>query len=468
MKFIRDNEIEMLDLKVIDMPGRWRHMTYSTRHLKETVFTDGTGISMSPYPGYRAINQGDMLVRPDPSTAFVDPFYDAKTLSVICDIFTPDGEPYIRDPRRIARRAEETIAALGIDGRSLWLPEMEFYIFTEARYGSKLNKAFYELDSAWASWNCDADENPNLGVKLPPIGNGQADAPRDRLFNIRSDMVRRIENAGFPVKYHHHELGGPGQCEIEPYFNGMLRAADSVAVMKYMIANTAREYGCATTFMPKPLEGVPGNGMHFHQYIEKDGKSLFYDADGYACLNTMGLQYLGGLLKKTSSLMAITNPGTNSYRRFGVGMAAPMSLFFAASNRSSALRIPGYAQNETEQRVEYRLPDGLCNPYLAMAAQLMAGLDGIRNKIDPTAEGFGPFDINNYAQSDEERAKLHTAPTSLEQALAALEADSDYLTFNDVFPAEVLETWIRLKRETELAPLGFRPHPYEFELYFDL
>ncbi len=467
LKYIWDENVEMLDLKVIDLNGRWHHMTYSTRHLRESIFTEGTGISLSPYPGYREIQAGDMVVIPDPATVFLDPFFKLKTVSVICDILMPDGAPYVRDPRRIAKAAEAFISACGVDGESHWLPELEFYIFDQAKYGSSIRKAFYDIDCEWAFWNADADQNPNLGIKLPATGCGQADAPRDRLADLRSEMVRRIENAGYPVKYHHHELGGPGQCEIEPHFDTLLRTADGIATMKYIIFNTAREFNKAVTFMPKPLFDVPGSGMHFHQSLKKGEKSLFFDKKGYAKLSKLALNYLGGLFNHTPALMAITNPGTNSYRRFGVGMAAPMSLFFGESNRSSAIRIPGYAETETDQRVEYRLPDALCNPYLAMAAQLMAGLDGVRNKIDPTKEGYGPFDFNNYTLAPEEKAKIKTAPTSLEGTLAALEADHAFLTAGGVFPEELITAWIGLKRN-ELGLVKSRPHPVEFEMYFDL
>lgn len=468
LKYVRDNQVKMLDLKVIDMAGRWHHMTYSAKSVKEYIFTDGTGISLSPYPGYRAIESGDMLVVPDVTTSFIDPFYDDKTISMICDIRTTNGEEYVRDPRRIARRAEECIKKSGLDASSMWLPEYEFYIFDDVKYGCEINKSFYKIESSWASWNCDTDQDPNHGIKLKPLGNGQIDAPRDRLANLRSEMVLRLEDAGYPIKYHHHELGGPGQQEIEPHFQPMMKAADGVMVAKYIIMNTAREYGFAATFMPKPMEGAPGSGMHFHQYLQKNDKSLFYDKKGYACLSSDALSYIGGLFKHTPALMAITNPSTNSYRRFGVGMAAPMSLFFSDSNRSSALRIPGYSKNEKEQRVEYRLPDGSCNPYLAMAAQLMAGLDGIRSKIDPTAEGYGPFDFNNYTLSPEERAKIPTTPTSLIGTLEHLDKDRAFLTHDEVFPDEVIDTWIKLKMDNEIGPLQMRPHPFEYELYFDL
>ncbi len=468
LKYIRDNKVEFVDLKVIDLPGRWRHMTFTAAHLDEKIFEKGYGLSLSPYPGFRVINNSDMTARPDPCTAFVNPFFERKTLTAISDTYYTDGTPYERNPRAIVRRAEERIKAVtGLDARSLWLPEMEFYILKAARYGSAVNKGYFELFSDTASWNDLDPDFPEHKVKMPDTGVGQIDAPRDVHANLRSLMVSRIEDAGYSVKYHHHELGGAGQCEIETYFDTMLRAADSVMVMKYMIHSTAREQGLCATFMPKPMNGAPGSGLHFHQYLEKDGKSLFYGGpDQYACLNDMARQYLGGLLKHSPALMGLCCPTLNSYRRFGVGLAAPMNLFFGDSNRSSALRIPGYSKNETEHRVEYRLPDATCNPYLAMAAQLMAGLHGIESAVNPTAEGFGPFDFNNYTLSAEERAKIKSGPTSLESALAALREDNAFLTAGDVFPADLVPTWIDLKMQ-EMDEQRRRPHPYEFELYFD-
>lgn len=468
LKYIRDEKVEFVDLKVIDLPGRWRHMTFAAKHLDEKIFEKGYGLSLSPYPGFRVINNSDMTARPDPTTAFIDPFHDRKTLAAISDTFYTDGTPYERNPRAIVRRAEARIKKVtGQDARSLWLPEMEFYILRAARYGSAVNKGYFELFSDTGSWNDMDPDFPEHQTKMPDTGVGQIDAPRDIHANLRSLMVRRIEDAGYAVKYHHHELGGAGQCEIEPYFDTILRAADSVMIMKYMIQNTAREQGVCATFMPKPMNGAPGSGMHFHQYFEKDGKSLFYGGpDQYACLNDMARRYLGGLLKHTPALMALCCPTLNSYRRFGVGLAAPMNLFFGDSNRSSALRIPGYSKNETEHRVEYRLPDAMCNPYVAVAAQLMAGLHGIETKIDPTAEGFGPFDFNNYTLSSEERSKIKSGPTSLKQALIELDADNDFLTADDVFPKEIVPTWIDLKM-LEMDEQSRRPHPYDFELYFD-
>lgn len=468
LRFVKQENVQQVDLKVVDLFGRWHRMTYSGRNIRESVFTKGTGISLSPYPGYRAIQQGDMTVIPDPTTAFIDPFFEEKTLTVICDIYLNDGTRYERDPRAIAQRAEKSIASVGLKGRSMWLPEIEFYIFDEARYGTLPNKSFFMVDSEQAYWNADRDEQPSLGFKFGPSGGGQADAPRDRTYNLRSLMVSRIEDAGYPVKYHHHELGSPGQLEIEPFFAPLVMSADEIMVMKYIIKNTAVEYNKTVTFMPKPLHTEPGNGLHFHQYIEKNGKSLFYDPKGYACLNQAALYYIGGLLTHTPALMALTNPGTNSFRRFGVGMAAPMNLFFSESNRSAAVRIPGYAKNAEENRVEYRLPDALCNPYLAMAAQLMAGLDGIRKKIDPTKAGFGPFDVNNYILSDKEKAKMKSTPSSLEEALEALKADCAFLTHDGVFPQEVIDVWIDMKLKNECHLLHTRPHPLEYELYYDL
>lgn len=467
LKFIKDEKVEFLDFKIVDMPGRWHHLTFSTAALDASYLTRGAGISLSPYPGFRQIQEGDMLALPDPSTAFLNPFAARKTLSVICDILHNDGRRYERNPRDIVRRAEAFIAKAGIEGVSKWLPEFEFYILDGARFGGRVNTAYYELESKFGSWDHDKTFEPFVGTRLPDTGLGQCDAPRDRHANLRAEMVRRIEDAGYPIKYHHHELGGAGQCEIEPYFDTILRAGDLVMIAKHIIHNTALEQSKTVTFMPKPMYGAPGSGLHFHQYIQKNGKSLFYGGDkAYGALNKTALYYIGGLLKHTPALMALCCPSMNSYRRFGVGLAAPMNLFFSESNRSSAVRIPGYAKTPTASRVEYRLPDATCNPYLAIAAQLMAGLDGVRNKIDPTKEGFGPFDVNNYTLSDAERAKIKSGPTSLDAAIAALRRDSAFLTAGKVFTQEILDTWVSLKM-IEMDEQRKRPHPYEFELYYD-
>lgn len=467
-QFVKESGVEQIDFKASDLFGRWHHIAFSTRNIDPSILTKGSGLSLSPYVGFRKVHQGDMIARPDVTTAFLDPFYEQKTLSVICDLFYPEGQPYERNPRNIARRAEEQIAAQGIDGESSWLPEMEFYILEGARFGSAVNTAYYDISSQTGSWHHGKEGEKLLYNRLTNTGLGQCDRPRDRHGDLRAEMVKRIEEAGYAVKYNHHELGGAGQCEIEPYFGGLLYSADSVMVMKYVIQAVARARGYTTTFMPKPLIDAPGNGMHFHQYLVKEGKSLFYDANAeYANLNEMALYYTGGLLEHTPALMALCCPGTNSYRRFGVGLAAPMNLFFSEANRSSAVRIPAYDKSPEGLRVEYRLPDGLCNPYLACAAQLMAGLDGIRNKIDPSKAGYGPFDVNNYEMSKEERAKIKSGPVSLKESLAALDEDRGFLTQGGVFPDDVIDTWIELKLG-ELDELSRRPHPYEFELYYDL
>jgi len=466
LQTIVDEAVEQVDFKVTDLLGRWHHLTFSTTGIDIRLLTEGSGLSMSPYPGYRQIQQSDMVAVPDPTTAFLDPFYDRKTLSVICDIRYPDGRPYERNPRDIARRAEAQLARAGIDGSSAWLPEMEFYIFDGARYGSGLNQAYYELHSKTGSWVHDPEQASGLGYKLPDTGVGQIDAPRDRFANLRSEMVRHIENAGYPVKYNHHEVGA-GQCEIEPKIGGLLHSADSVMVMRYVIHRTAIAANQTVTFLPKPVPGIPGNGMHFHQYLEKDGRSLFYGGPKcYGSLNRMGFQYAAGLLHHTPALMALCCPTTNSYRRFGVGLAAPMNLFFSEANRTAAVRIPAYDETPEGERIEYRLPDALCNPYLAIAAQLLAGVDGIKKKMDPTKLGYGPLDVNNYELSPEERAKIKSGPTSLLEALNALKRDHAFLTAGRVFPKDLIATWIDLKMQ-ELDDIAKLPHPREFELYYD-
>jgi len=468
LDYIKKNDIQMLDFKVVDLTGRWRHMTYSTKNLNEKIFVEGTGISLSPYPGYRAIEQGDMKIMPDISTAFVDPFFDVPTLSFLTSIMMNDGTPYIRDPRQVAKRAQQYLDGFDI-GRSLWSPELEFYIFDSASYGSDLHGAFYDIDSREGIWQgCEGGISANQGYYPPRAASGQCDAPRDRFANLRTKMVQLIENVGIPVKYHHHEVGGPGHVEIEVFFEDLLKTADNIMIMKYIIRNAAIREGLTATFMPKPIYGEAGNGTHYHQYIVKNGKSVFYDKDGYASMSQTALFYVGGLFSNTSSLMGITNASTNSYRRFGLGLAAPRYLIFSEGNRSSAIRIPGYAINEQEARVEYRLPDATGNPYLTIAGMLMGGLDGINNKINPTENGFGPYDVNVYALPEDEKKKLKLPPDTFMQALSHLENEHNFLLAGEVFSEELIQAYINMKLEKEINIIAEKPHPYEYELYYDL
>lgn len=465
LQYIKAENIVFIDVKVVDLQGRWRRMTYSAAHLERRFFEEGTGISLSPYPGYRQVESGDMRVIPDLQTGFVDPFHRAPTLSFLCDIHNNDGSRYVRDPRYVVRQAERRLEAHGLNARALFSPELEFYLFDGARFGSAAGSAYYELAAPAVGWS---DED-HLGYPLTGFAKvGQVDQPLDRHTELRDEMVRRIEAAGIAVKYHHQELGTPGQAEIEVYFDTPLRTADSMMIMKYLIKNTALAHGAIATFMPKPLIGHAGNGLHFHQYLERDDRSLFFAEEGYGGMSSLALAYLSGLLDHTPALMAIGNASTNSYRRFTPGYSAPVKLFFGLGNRSSALRIPGYAVNEREARIEYRMPDATANPYLIVAAQLMAGLDGLERELEPGAMGFGPFDGNAFGLAEEELTRLKSVPTSFGHALTALVDDRDFLTRGAVFSDELIDAYVKVKRELEIADVNSRPHPREFELYFDL
>ncbi len=463
LEYIKKNEIPQIDVKVGDLQGRWRRMTYSAPHVTERLFEEGTGISLSPYPGYRTVDSGDMKVIPDVTTAFLDPFHEYPTLSFICNIHMNDGSRYKRDPRYVLQQAEKYLGSVVPNAAALFSPELEFYLFDNVAFGSDERSAYFSVEAPAVGWT-ESDE-VLYPIGLPKLG--QADQPLDRYARERERMVARIEATGIKVKYHHHELGTPGQMEIEVLFDSPLRSADAMMIMKYMIKNTAVEDGCLATFMPKPLYGHAGNGIHFHQYLVDGGKSLFYDADGYGGMSPMGLNYLAGLLHHTPALMGLGNASTNSYRRFAPNLAAPMKLFFAVGNRSTALRIPGYAINEREARVEFRMPDATANCYLIIAAQLMAGLEGITQSMDPTALGYGPFDVNAYDLPEEEYAKLKDIPVELGPALAALDGDRDFLRQGNAFPDELIDAWLKVKYD-EMIDVKMRPHPQEYMGYFDL
>jgi len=467
LRFVKDERIEMIDFKVIDLIGRWHHITISATRFNEQTFVQGIGIDASNYSGFKKVASADMKIIPDSSTGILDPFCELKTLSLICDMFEPDGTPYPRYPRQIAKKAETFLSQIQ-EGKTLFSPELEFYIFDDVRYASGINQAFYYLDSVEAFWNTGTEKYPNLGYRFPQKGGYHGIPPTDVTSTLRSEMVKLIEEAGIVVKYHHHEVGSPGQVEIEMLFDSLLRSADAVMVIKYIIKNTAYRKQKVVNLMPKPLYQEAGSGMHVHQYISNNDISLFYDPDGYASLSQLALNYIGGLLKHGPALLAFTSPSTNSYKRLVPGYEAPVSLFFAAANRTAAIRIPIYDTTEQNARIEFRPPDATCNPYLALSAMLMAGLDGIENKIDPSAEGFGPFEVNIDEMPEDERAKIKVLPASLEDALNALRDDHDFLLKGGVFTEDLIDTWIKYKLEKEVEPLRARPHPYEFELYSDI
>ncbi|HAF70805.1 MAG: L-glutamine synthetase [Acetothermia bacterium 64_32] len=463
-KSVEELGIGFIDLKAVDLVGRLRHVTIPARRLTRELLEKGVGFDASNY-GYRAVEQSDMLLVPDLATARVEDFWGEKVLSLLCDIQQVKGgkrEAFPLDPRQTARRAEEYLRGSGVADRCYLSPELEFYIFDHVDYAYDRNRACFHVESGEAPWG-----NSRGGFYLGPKDGYHAPPPADRLMGLRGAIVSYLEREGIPVRYHHHEIGGAGEVEIEIGFEELLRAADDTLFIKYAVRNIAWRHGKSATFMPKPLPGYPGNGMHLHQYLVKGGKNIFYDPNGYGGMSELGLYYIGGLLAHGPSLMAFTNPSTNSYRRLTPGFEAPVAFTFGLANRSAAIRIPSYITDPAEQRIELRTPDATCNPYLAFSAVLMAGLDGIEQGIDPRRSGFGPCEENLYRLSQKERAKIRFAPSSLSGALEALEQDHDYLLRGGVFTVDQLDAWLRAKQE-EVAEFYDKPHPYEYVLYYDL
>jgi glutamine synthetase len=470
---IKDNNIQIIDLKFNDLPGLWQHFSITPRQmtdiddLQTSIWVDGIGFDGSSIRGFQMIQESDMILIPDPSTARIDPALEIPTLSVICDIEDPlSKEPYTRDPRFVARKAEEYVKSSGIGGADsvCFGPELEFFVLDDVRFDQTENSGYYYVDSIEGEWNTGREENPNLGYK-PRFKEGYFPVPpHDSLQDIRSEMILEMEKVGITIEVHHHEVATAGQCEIDMRFDTLLRTADQVLWYKYIVKNVARRHGKVATFMPKPLFGDNGSGMHSHQSLWKDGKPLFYDKDGYAGTSQLCRWYIGGLLKHGRSLMAFCAPTTNSYKRLVPGYEAPVNLVYSARNRSAAARIPMYTEQPNSKRIEFRPPDPSANPYLAFSAMLMAGLDGIENKIDPG----DPLDRNTYELSAEEAAKIPTVPGSLEEALNALEQDQEYLLKGGVFTQDVIDVWIEYKRSAEIDPMRLRPHPWEFHLYFDV
>jgi len=463
-QFVRNNKIRMIDLKFTDLWGRWHHVTISTSEFSLELMKSGVGYDGSSV-GFKSVKSGDMVLVPDLSTGFVDPFWEIPTLSFICNTLEANTKiPFFREPREIAQRAEKFMRAMQIADESVWGPEYEFYIFSKVQFENGINVSSYRLDSVESNWNSALGGH---GHYIPLHGGYHAIPPRDQLFNLRSEMVQIIENIGIPVKYHHHEVGGPGQCEIETSLLGLIKAGDASMLIKYVAKMVALRAGQTATFLPKPLFGEAGNGMHFHQLLRKNNLNLFYDPSGPNLLSETALFYIGGLLTHAPAILGLTNASTNSYRRLVPGFEAPVNCFFSSGNRSAAIRIPKYATDPDQVRFEFRPPDATCNPYLAMAAMLMAGLDGIIKKIDPSRAGFGPFDEDIFKWPVEKRATIKNLPTSLEKALNALEDDHAFLLQGEVFDHDMLLEWIQLKREEDYQ-IRTRPHPYEVQLYFDL
>ena len=463
LQFAQENNAKVLDLRFADLPGLWQHVSYPIHMLREESFDDGYGFDGSSIRGWQAISESDMLIMPDPNLVFMDPFTDSPTLVIGCNIVDPiTKQHYERDPRWIAQKAEKYLQYTGIGDTAFFGAEAEFFIFDNIRFDQAPNYGFYFIDSEEGRWNSGRKEN-NLGYR-PRYKEGYFPVPpTDHHMNIRSEMVQLMEECGLNIECHHHEVATGGQCEIDQRFDTLVRSADNMMLYKYIVRNVAFNHGRSVTFMPKPLWNDNGSGMHTHQSIWKDGEPLFA-GDQYAGLSEMALYYIGGLLKHSAALAAFCAPTTNSYKRLVPGFEAPVNLAYSRRNRSAACRIPMYSQSPKSKRVELRYPDPAANPYLAFSAMLMAGVDGILNKIDPGE----PLDKDIYDLSPEELRAVPALPTALDGALMALDEDHEFLTRNDVFTEELISSYIEYKMSAEVDAVRQRPHPYEFSLYYDI
>ena len=464
LKYAEKNGAKFVDFKFVDLLGIWQHTTMPIHKLKEDSFSEGFGFDGSSIRGWKAINESDMGFIPDPSTAVMDPFYAQPTLSLICDIVDAvTREPYTRDPRYIARKAEQYLKQTGIGDTAFFGPEPEFFIFDDIRFAEAPNQSFFAIDSSEGRWNTGSKEyGPNLGYKPAHKGGYFPAPPIDSLTDIRNEMSLVLESVGIPVEVHHHEVASGGQCELSMRFNSLVKMADWTMWYKYVVKNVARRHGKTATFMPKPIMGDNGSGMHCHQSIWKDEKNLFA-GDKYAGFSDVGLNYIGGLLKHAPSVLAVTNPTLNSYRRLVPGFEAPVNLAYSSRNRSASVRIPVSGDSPKAKRLEFRCPDPTANPYLAFSAMLMAGLDGIQTKSNPGQ----PLDKDIYSLSPEELKDVPKAPGSLEESIANLTRDHAFLLKGDVFTKDVVDGWIEWKTENEIKQARLRPTPYEFMLYFD-
>lgn len=465
MNLIKEKNVKFVDFRFMDLPGVQQHVTVPVSHFDESTFTEGKGFDGSSIRGFQVINESDMLLIPDPASAFIDPFYEATTLVLLCNIEDPvTRQRYSRDPRNVAQKAEKYLQSTGIGDKSFWGPEAEFFVFNDIRFDQNMHSGYYFVDSVEGLWNMGREEYPNLGYKIRNKEGYFPVPPMDTMQDLRSEMVSLMEEIGVPIETHHHEVATGGQAEIDMVFDTLTSMADKVTKYKYVVKNVARRHNMVATFMPKPLFGDNGSGMHVHQSIWKGDTNVFYDTKGYAGLSDAAKWYIGGLLKHAPALCAFINPTTNSYKRLVPGFEAPVNLVYSQRNRSAACRIPLYSSSPKAKRVEFRTPDPSCNPYLAFAAMLMAGLDGIQNKIDPGA----PLDKNIYDLEPRELKKVRSVPGSLEESLHALEKDHDFLLKGDVFTPDIIEEWINYKRTREVQAVNLRPHPYEFLLYSDI
>ena len=472
MAKIKDEGIPVIDLRFVDLPGLWHHFTVSAKEFSADVFDEGIGFDGSSIRGFQQIQESDMLLFPDPASAFVDPFAAEKTLCLICNVKDPiTGESYTRDPRHIAQKAEAYLKSTGIGDTAYFGPEPEFFIFDDIRFGQTYNEGYYHIDASEGFWNAGRVENPdaagnsrNLGYK-PRYKEGYFPVPpMDSHQDLRTEMLLALEEVGVEIEVHHHEVGTAGQAEIDMRFDSLVSMGDKLMKYKYCVKNVARRHGKTVTLMPKPIFQDNGSGMHVHQSVWKDGRNQFFEAGTYGDISQTALYYIGGVLKHAPALLALTNPTTNSYRRLVPGYEAPINLIYSMRNRSAAVRIPVYSSSEKSKRIETRFPDPTCNGYMSFSALLMAGLDGVQNKITPP----GPLDKDLYDLPPEEKSQIDSTPADLAAALDALEADHDFLLKGDVFTKDVIETWLSYKRENEIDAIRLRPHPWEFALYFDI
>jgi glutamine synthetase len=464
LSMVKDQGIKMIDLKFIDMPGIWQHLTVYYDQIDEGSFTEGVPFDGSSIRGWKAINESDMSMVLDPKTAWIDPFMKEPTLSLICSIVEPrTGQPYMRCPRVIAQKAVDYLKTTGIGDTAFFGPEAEFFIFDDVRFDQNQHSSYYYVDSIEGRWNSGREEpGGNLAYK-PRYKEGYFPVPpTDTSQDMRTEMLLTMAECGVPIEKQHHEVATGGQCELGIKFDTLVNSADNLMIYKYCIKNVARKYGKTVTFMPKPLFNDNGSGMHTHQSVWKDGQPLFA-GDMYAGLSQMALHYIGGILKHAPALLALTNPTTNSYKRLVPGFEAPVNLAYSQGNRSASVRIPLSGTNPKAKRLEFRCPDATANPYLAFAAMLCAGIDGIKNQIDPGES----LDVDIYDLSPEELAKIPSTPGSLEDALECLAQDHDFLTVGGVFSEDFIKNWINYKLDNEVNPMRLRPHPYEFALYYD-
>ncbi len=464
LKYIKDKQIQMVDLKIAGLAGQWLHVTIPARQFTQKHFEEGVGYDGSSGAGFGRVESGDVNALPQPETAFIDPFWEQPTLSFLCDTVTADThEPFPYDPRTIAERAVAYMRSTGIADEAWMGPEFEFHVFDRVVV---INDPYHSS----VNIRCAEVESEGLTPPIPRKGGYMRVPPSEHLHDLRSEIATALEQMGIAVRYHHHEVGASGQCEVEVNLQPLLRAADQAMIVKYVIKNVARRRGKLATFMPKPVFGEAGNGMHVHQCLTKGGRPLFFDErrQNYAHLSDLALHYTGGLLKHGRALTGLTNPSTNSYKRLVEGYEAPVNLFFSLANRSAAIRVPRYAVRPEDKRIEYRPPDFTCNVYLALAAMLMAGLDGVQAKLDPAAHNMGPFDVDIAKQSAEFRSRITAVPRALFDALDALLEDHQFLLKGDVFSSAFVRNWVELKREQEARAVAVRPHPYEYDLYLDV